>query len=207
MIKPSIIFSVDIECSGRNIPNEHGIVAVGVCIGLPSGKVQAKYSWHVQLLAHQGWEQRCLDQFWNIPENEGLLEALSVGQVSANEFALSFRMLLDNLSITNNVFLISDNPTFDFAAIDTYLVRYGLPPVKYAKDGTTYARPIHDTESYARAAMGWGWDQPQWVSDEDLIERYNIVIPPLRKHVPENDAERIFRIHWAMVNANTKRLT
>ena len=96
------------------------------------------------------------------------------------------------------LYLISDAPTYDFGFINSYLDREGLPLLQF--DHTGQFRPLHDADSFARGACGYGFDRP-WVSNADVLTQLGIPsIPEMgRAHMPEDDAEKIFLNHVAVV--------
>jgi hypothetical protein len=187
-----VIFAFDIETRGKSAAR-NGIVSCGICVGTPDVKVLVKKRWNVGKAHGQGFETRCMDEFWN--KNPGLLDELSKDQMSPVEFAALFRNTLDAFDGKfAQVYLVSDNPTFDAGFINYYLDHALLDSMQYKADGRTY-RSVHDSDSYARGYMKYGFDRP-WVSDKDL----GVPLPDIPAHYPENDAERIYRAHVGLVN-------
>ena len=186
-----VIFAFDIETRGKS-PARHGIVSCGVCIGTTSGKVMMKTRWNVAKAAGQSFEPRCMEEFWN--KQGRLLEELSDNPMSPQDFAELFRRILDSYDAKYDVYLLSDNPTFDAGFINHYLDLAGLDSMQYKADGRSY-RSVHDSDSYSRGFMQYGFDRP-WVSDKDL----GVPLPDIPAHYPENDAERIYRVHTGLVN-------
>lgn len=186
-----VIFAFDIETRGKS-PSRHGIVSCGVCIGTTDGKILLKTRYNVTKEPGQSFEPRCKDEFWS--KHKGLLEELSDNQLTHQDFARQFRKVLDSFDAQYDVYLLSDNPTFDAGFINHYLDQAGLDSMQYKADGKTY-RSVHDSDSYARGVMGYGFDRP-WVSDKDL----GVPLPDIPAHYPENDAERIYRVHTGLVN-------
>lgn len=186
------IFAFDIETRGKSA-TRNGIVSCGVFIGTPDGQCLLKTRWNVAKALGQSMEPRCEQEFWS--KNEGLLEELSKDPLGPAEFAREFRRTLDQLdSKFDDVYLVSDNPTFDAGFINYYLDQAGLDSMQYKADGRTY-RSVHDSDSYARGFMKYGFDRP-WISDKDL----GVPLPDAPAHYPENDAERVYRAHVGLVN-------
>lgn len=180
------VIAFDIEARGYS-PKKHGIVSVGVCVGDTRGNVLCKLRWNVKSIAGQEFEPRCKTQFWD--NHPSLLAVLSVSQISAEQFAKEFRAFLDERP--RNVYLLSDNPAFDAKFIDYYLDLYGHRGMQYDSTDDKVYRSIHDSDSYTRGRMGFGFEQ-QWVDDAKLP---GIVLPEITAHFPDDDAEKIYKVH------------
>jgi hypothetical protein len=196
--KPTIVFAFDVEARGKSMIH-HGIVSVGVCIGTANGVVLFKCRWNVAPIPGQFYEQRCLDEFWSA--HPQLKEELEKKPVDAVEFAAQFRELINIWEKDADLYLLTDNPAFDASFINYYLDSAGQASMQYAEDRKTYAHAVHDSDSFVRGALRYHWTE-QWVSDDEAMRQLAIVAPgtsELVPHMPEDDAERIFRNHVRIV--------
>jgi hypothetical protein len=202
MENDTIVFAFDIETRGKS-PTQHGILAVGVCIGDIHRNILSKVTWHVAPLpSGQSWETRCVEEFWS---NQGnLMHALSTNQVPAERFAHEFRQLLDSFDAPGpgrrHLYLLSDNPTVDAGFINVYLDLFKLDSMQYGADGRTY-RPVHDSDSYTRGANGSCFHD-QWVTDAEDLPALGVTLPDytgLVPHQPADDATRIYMNHVAVI--------
>ena len=198
MQKPILIFAFDVEARGKS-PSLHGILAVGAVAGLIDGTIIAKRMWNVKpLRATQHYEQRYLDEFWS--KNENLKNALENNAVEALIFANEFRLWLNSLEERYTLYLASDNPTFDAGFINYYLDYFMYDSIQYGSDGKSY-RLVHDTDSYARGVIHAPFTK-QWIMDEEVIKELDITTktyPTGPAHYPDNDAEKIYWMHCAVV--------
>lgn len=186
-----VIFAFDIETQGKS-PSKHGIISCGIVVGTLDGTILTKIRFDVAPLEGQQMEERCMNEFWS--KHSDILATLTKNQMWAMDFAHKFRQLLDSYDEDFTVYLLCDNPAFDAKYIDYYLDLYGLDSMQYKADGKTY-RSVHDSDSYARGYLKYKFDRP-WISNSDM----GVEVPEIEAHYPENDAERIYRIHLSLVN-------
>ena len=93
--------------------------------------------------------------------------------------------------------ILTDNPGFDAAMVNYYLHREHLPDLNHGCD--CQYRPIFDTDSYARGAMGKNYDNI-WTDDSEVVKRFGLDVKlEAVDHLPENDAERIYRMHVGLM--------
>jgi len=201
MKKPSVVISLDIEARGQG-PKRHGIMAIGVCVGsMAEEKVLEKVRYDIKPLPNQSLEKRCWDTFWcKHKDNFNLFTANAKeakGQITA------FRALLDKWhKQSDTVYIVSDNPGFDFGMINYYLDYFSLPTLNYAHNGN-YTN-THDADSYGRGVMKQGFES-QWFSNSQACAHFKLDLDPEdHDHMPENDAEFIYRLHFQVVNKNKK---
>lgn len=172
MATPPLIFAFDIEARGQG-PARHGILSIGVCVGDAEGKVLEKRRFDLRPLPGQGMERRCLEEFWS--QHKELYETLTQDArdplVQMNEF----RALLDRWDAQADLYLVCDNPAFDGGMLNYYLDVAQLPTLHYRmRGGRLEYRNVHDADSYGRGRMHASFE-----------------------HLPENDAELIYRLHVA----------
>lgn len=199
----NIIFALDIETRGMSAKH-HGILSIGICIGsADEEKVLFKTRFDLKPLVGQTMEQRCHDEFW--AKHQDLYAELTKAPMDAKSQMGEFRQLLDQYhSSCDSVYIVSDNPTFDFGIVNYYLQEFGHLPLSYKRDesGKLCYVPLHDSDSYARGAMRYGFSE-QWLSDEKVIKNYRLTLSKeeMHNHFPENDAEFIYRMHFQLVNS------
>lgn len=184
------IVAFDVEARGLS-PVKHGIVSVGICVGDTRGVVLYKHRWNVKPMEGQAFEPRCQAQFWD--KHPQLLETLCEKQISARQFAREFRTFLDERK--HNMYLLTDNPAFDAKFIDYYLELFGHRGMQYDTTDDSVYRCIHDSDSYTRGRLGFNCEQ-QWVDDKEIP---GIVLPQITAHLPEDDAEKIYKVHLQVV--------
>lgn len=143
-------------------------------------------------------------EFWHkSDEMRALLARLTANPVPALEGIAAFRALLDRFE---DPVILSDNASFDYGFINYYLDLAGLPSLRCDATRTKY-RPLYDTDSYARGATHMGYDK-RWVNDAEVATQLNNWVgwaddefpnKELHNHIPENDAEYIWRHHMAVL--------
>jgi hypothetical protein len=196
MEKGPLIVAVDIEGRGESAIR-NGIVSIGVCVGRADGTVIETMRWDIAPYAGQTMDAKCMDEFWS--KQGDLLEVLQ-RNASFPELAIrSFRNYLD--AFTDELYLVSDAPTYDFGFINYYLDREGLPLLQFDKSG--HFRALHDADSYARGRCGYPVTR-QWISNSRALEQLGIATPMKeeaegRAHMPEEDAKKIFATHVAII--------
>lgn len=202
---------IDIEGRGRSA-SRNGIISIGVCVGVsgasPYPCVVEKRRFDLQPFTEQDMDPKCKREFWD-KQPPHLLELLQQNAVPPMAGINAFRSYLDEWHAKATLYIVSDNPAYDFAFIDAYLDRAGLPTLAYhfnaARDLVFSA--LHDADSYAR---GFRLQEPHdpWVSNKELIQTLNLVtrdptdleMPTLVAHLPEDDAEEIYRFHYALIH-------
>ena len=206
MEQGSLILALDIEGRGPSM-SRNGIVSIGACVGRASGgAIVEKRRWDLLPYPGQVMDQKCVTEFWSKQGN--LLELLQKDAQDPSVAMASFRQFVDSLG--PNVYIVCDAPAYDFGFINYYLDRQGLPLLQFDAQGQF--RPLHDADSYARGACGYGW-QRVWISNQDAVDQLyaDTMIPVLdgeshlRAHMPEDDAEKIFFAHFWIVNKNSTK--
>jgi hypothetical protein len=192
------IFAFDIETRGKS-PRKHGILAVGVVIGLDNGVVLFKKQWNVNRLnSKQGLEPRCFEEFWSKQPKE-VWNSFRKDLVTPYTFAKEFRALLDVWEKLGDLYLLSDNPTVDAGFINYYLDEFDFDSMQYKSDSRGY-RFVHDADSYAcgaiRAPLSYNWPSD---SDVQKLIGFHVDTSDLVAHNPVDDATKIFRQFVALV--------
>ena len=199
-----VIIAIDIESRGTSV-KRNGIISIGVCVGdATTENVIEKIRFDVAPLEGQIMEKRCQDEFWS--KHKDIYKTLTENPTPAKKAMSVFRGLIDHWHTNaESVYIVSDNPAFDFGMVNYYLDEFGLLPLSYKTnaDGIAEYVPLHDTDSYARGSLGQGFNN-QWVNDTDVIRTHLGTQDTLNKdshnHLPENDAEFIYRLHFQIVN-------
>lgn len=208
--KKKAVMAIDIEARGQGVLS-HGIVSIGVCIGHPyQQKVFYKNRFDILPMENQKMEPRCWSEFWiNHQDKLGRMQKYAK---PAQEQIKAFRRLIDKWDSTHDLYIIADNPAFDFGMIDTYLDLFQEPTLSYKKVAQTTHntlklsyRPLHDCDNYARGYFNFGFDKP-YVSNKNIIRILGLNLDASdHDHMPENDAELMYKVHVALVNKATKR--
>ena len=199
------VMAIDIEARGQG-PLSHGIVSIGVCIGHPyKEQVFYKNRFDILPMENQQMEPRCWSEFWiNYKDKLGKMQKYAK---PAREQIKTFRGLLDKWDSTHDLYIIADNPAFDFGMINTYLDLFGEPTLSYKKtsNGTVVHRNVHDCDEYARGYFHLGFDKP-YVTNRNIIRSLGLKLDASdHDHMPENDAELMYKVHIALVNKATGR--
>lgn len=196
MKQSTIIFAVDIEARGLG-PYSNGIISIGVCVGRSDKEVVIeKIRFDIAPLYHQTMDPICYSEFWS--KNKTQYTALTKNALPAKSQIPLFRSLLDKYDVDHNVYIVSDNPAFDFGMINYYLDIFELPTLSHKRVGDTKVeyRKVHDADSYGRGLLGYTVDQP-WLGNRVIAKHIgtgHINIDD-HDHMPENDAEIIYKIH------------
>lgn len=204
MEKRKVIFSFDVEARGQG-PMRHGILSIGVCVGdAATERVLEKARFDFRPLSpNQSFEQRSLDEFWS--KNESLRETLERNAKDAIQQTIAFRQLLDKWDSAADVYLVCDNPAFDATFINYYLDMANLPKLLYkgySQNGKLEYRSVHDADSYGRGYFKQGIDEV-WFSNADAAKEWGASAEG-HDHMPENDAEVIYRLHRAALERAAK---
>jgi len=199
--KGVVIFSIDIEARGQG-PASHGIISIGVCVGsTEEEKVLEKIRFDMLPIPGQKMEERCREEFWS--KHPDHLKALTKNAKPPMEQTRAFRAFLDKWDMMHDLYIVCDHPTFDFGMINYYLDKAGCFTLNYKKnlDGSPFSyRPIHDSTAYARSLLRQSFNEP-WLSNKRLIEAIGAdwLNPDDHDHMPENDAEFNYRLHYQTV--------
>lgn len=187
------MFVVDIEGRGPSALH-NGIVSIGVVVA-QDGKILDKRRFDLLPLDGQSMDPKCKADFWD--KNPDLLTILQKDAVKPSMGMLSFRQFLNEWEDKiPNLYLLSDCPGYDFHFISTYLEIFHLKPLTHTGDG--HFRPLHDADSYARGRRHDGLTT-QWVSNSEL--GLKVDTSDLVSHMPEDDAESIYRYHQALIDS------
>lgn len=191
MDRQIFIFAVDIETRGQG-PRSHGIVSIGVCVGsTKEEKVLEKARFDLLPLPQQFIEERCQKEFWD--KHPDLYKTLQLNAKPFAEAMKSFGEFIQKWDDQGELYIVSDNPGFDFGFINYYMDLSGQHTLNYkVVDGVPIYRNTHDADSYGRGKCSQTVKDP-WFCTKDHCPQVN---PGLQNHMPEDDAEYIYRTHY-----------
>ena len=219
------IVAVDGEWRGNNALT-HGILSLGWVIGradrmevlhkgrfnfAPMEYVTGKQTNDIDdfdcmeaigpFLQTQDYEPRCLEEFWSKhSDKKAILESDPVNPMLAIALFKDIRDGLEEKGLM--VLLVSDAPGRDFHFINTYLDHAGLPDINTTLGGKY--RQVYSTEDYARGALGMGFDNLH-LKDQEWIDQMGLPVDRNEHdHMPENDAEYIYKMYWHTVDKTSK---
>lgn len=202
--RPIAVVAIDIEARGQGALS-HGIISIGVCVGSATEeKVLEKTRFDMKMMRTQDFESRCMEEFWS--KHQDQLNKLTKNAKPPGGQTLAFRELIDKWDRTHELYILCDNPAFDVGMINTYLDLFQQPTLHYRRnsDGSLSYRNIHDADSYGRGVLNQGLDS-QWFSNKGACEKLKTDLnPDSHDHMPENDAEFIYRLHWQLIQHNKK---
>ena len=196
--KDKILFTVDIEGSGASI-SKHGIVSIGWCVGDLKGNVFEKRRVSLKL-QNRVFEERCLTEYWSKPEQKHQLEVFQREAVEPYDGIAAFMKAVDSYEDKYDVVILSDNPAYDVAWLDSYIDTYlGRNPLLYKKDQRTYrgiaepkgwvfSRQLKNASAGAKGSKIFVFDAGKYLQG---LETLKTTCP--HDHWPENDAENIYR--------------
>lgn len=123
-----------------------------------------------------------------------VLQRLQVNALPPIEAMLGFGLFLHQWDERGDLYIVSDNPGFDFGMINYYMDISGQHSLNYKvmPDGSLQYRSNHDADSYGRGKAHQDAYNP-WYSTRDHCPQVN---PDLHGHMPEDDAEYIYRTHF-----------
>lgn len=208
MVK-KVYLALDIEKTGsKNL--QHPICSIGWCLGLEDGtvleknRINLKVKWPIKMadsLDYGDFEPRCWDEFWS-KHPSALVELITRDAVGMTTGMFQFSALLDRLeeqypSPEYKLTFLSDNASFDIAALDVNLERYvNRIPLRYSK--TCKYRAIEAPDDMLDVF-------PSHVVKKLVAQKIDPYVS--HDHDPANDAEHIYRQYLLMQHLKTKLST
>jgi uncharacterized protein YifE (UPF0438 family) len=151
----------------------------------------------------QAMDPKCLREFWyneeKCPEGRAKLDELQSQAIDAGDAMRQFRAVLDRWDDGEKyrAVIVSDNILFDGGWVDYYLSRFGLRRLHLTPQGKY--RRVYDTVDYRRGLVKMDYGD-RWLNERGIIERYGLTVDPsAHTHMPEEDAEYIYRFHQQLV--------
>lgn len=219
-----VAVSIDIESRGDDLI-KHGILSIGYCVGrldreevLDRGRIslnpltylsyeETKTCAPQELVTArktQQFEQRCLEEFWlNEDKNPGGKQKLQILMAEGVDPIIGikkFRDLLDSYDdgVNFQAKIISDNIIFDGGWIDYYLSLAGFGRLQHDVNGRY--RRVFDTVDYRRGVCRMDYGD-KWMNEKQIIAHFGLTVnPDDHTHMPDDDAEYIYRFHVQLVN-------
>lgn len=199
--KETIAFALDIEKAGpKNL--SHPIVAVGHSTAKGStiidrGLIKLQVTWPTidpttgKVTDYGDFEKQCWDEFWSNPAKmpPALMEELKTNAVPQAEGFKQFAALLDKLEqdypkSKYKIKFISNNPSYDVAAVDVMLELYcKRNPMRYNSDGKY--RGLSDSYDMLSILPA---NLKKKFRDEAAAQAQSTAV---HDHNPQNDAETI----------------
>lgn len=199
--KKIVIVAFDIETRGPS-PSKNGINAIGYCIGdAYNMKVIQKERLHVEKLdKNQCYDPHTLETFWS--KHQDLKTLYETDTISAETAIKHIRNLIDELQKSYEIYIVSDNPTFDAKFLDYYLDYFGYKQLQYDSNDPSIYRLVHDSDSYARGKVS-ALPNDQWCDNKQVADKLSFTWtgPIGTNHMPEDDAESIFKFHFLCIHS------
>lgn len=191
------VLALDIETNG-SYPLMNEIVSIGYCVGDEEGSIVETGRFDMKVTTP--FEPKCYNDFWS--KHMDIYEILQKHAVEPATAMRNFVDFVDHWDDLSELRIITDNPAFDVKFIDIAMNRYlNRRPLHYKHD--KYYRPIYDTDSYARGVLGLQLDE-EWTSDDQVMRELGFSVESIHDHMPEHDAEYIYRMHIATLKAAKK---
>src|SRR5689334_2010902 len=146
MTKVVGIMAVDIETGGQLIGSAP-IVAIGWCLGGLDGHVLLKGRVSLRYDDHHRFEKKCLEEYWYATATQkAQLETFRAEAVTIKEGLALFMNQVRAAEVQfDNLYLVSDNPAFDFGFLNYYLAHYlGVLPLSYRVSDGKYRGQLGD---------------------------------------------------------------
>lgn len=182
MSEPIGIMAIDIETGGQLIGSAP-IVAIGWCLGGVDGRVVLKGRVSLQYEPYHQFEKRCLEEYWYAKATQkAQLEAFRAEAVpikqGLNHFLSQIRAAEGRYE---KLYLVSDNPSFDFAFLNHYLAHFlGMMPLSYKVTDGQYRGQLGD----------------EWYVVRKLTRNRFAVLPSTVQQVETRVSENVAHDHW-----------
>lgn len=196
--KEVAILAIDIEGRGPSMI-DNGIISIGWVLG-SSKALHVIKKGRIDLLPMKGqiFHQHTFENFWSKPINCTNLEIMQKNAVDPMIAMSRFRMIVDRYEEKYDLRIVADNTVYDIGYINYYLNKAGLPGLHFKADGKTF-RPCYSTNDFSRGALKLDYNC-EWVGDEGVMRKFHFrVDQELKDHMPENDAEYVYRFHLTLI--------
>lgn len=185
------VMAIDIETGGQLIGSAP-LVAIGWCLGGMDGKVVLKGRVSLAIETGHQFEKRCLEEYWYAsPVQQAQLETFRSEAVPIKDGLVHFLGQVGKAeAMYKQLYLVSDNPAFDFAFLNYYLAHYlHWLPLSYQVGNGKYRGGLGDEWYVVRKVTRNRFAVlPSTVSQ--VAKRVSEVVT--HDHWPENDAHHIF---------------
>lgn len=210
-----VFVAIDVEATGENLLRTW-VPCFAACAITEGGKMIGHYEAYPNEPEDKVWGKRCLDEFWNAPQEDGgptVMEAFKKRKLGKKTETLGesvLRFVNWCADIEGDVTLVSDTSDFDFTRLNYMLSMFssftGVSVVNRLF-GRDY-QPSMCIDDYMKGAAlqikHWGADEA-FLGLLGLTEYPECVQPVDRNHDPLEDAKRIAQIA-AFVARQSKHL-
>jgi DNA polymerase III epsilon subunit-like protein len=194
---------VDIETKGQH-QTKNDMLCFGACIANSLTKeIEVEFQIYLKpkISNDDGWEQRCLDEFWNKPENietkNNMLQTITEHGVEPSKAMHMFYNWINNRSKEekDSMIVVTDTSGYDIGFLNHYLSEANLPSMNYII-GNEY-RPSRDSSSFHMGIANQLPSQGLWGAEQAALKKLGHSPELLKKnpykasHVPVEDAKSI----------------
>ncbi len=188
ILEEQYVVAFDVETSGPDF-EKNALLSIGASLQNGNGEEVDYFSVNIEMPEGTVFDEDCKRDFWD--KNPGALGVVLKDAISPEKAMTAFGEFLRKIeTLPNELLIISDNPSFDIAWIDTYLGKYlGRRPLRYSEEGKY--RMVWDSVTM----------QKTWLCFRDRI---HTLLPPSKHrdllglesayphdHTPLNDARTI----------------
>lgn len=193
------IVVIDIETTGSNcLKNEMVCFGVVIVDLMHNRKVSSGDFYLLPMKENYVWEQRCLDEFWDKPENiemkrEMLRKAEVRGAYSSVAMNAFYQWVLKHTAGSEAV-VFFDTAGFDVTFMNVYMSRAGLPSMDYIFGSY---QPVRDSSSFHAGVAKCLPTDGMWGMEKQAIKTLGGDVDTLGKnphaanHDPLSDAHSI----------------
>lgn len=153
-------FGIDIETTGQFL-NKNAIIAIGCVVINEKGEELETFESYLKIPDGRVWEERCVNEFWS--KNEDTLSFIKMRMKNPIKEMILLEEWLNKIDLKygSELVVLSDNPSFDFAWIDTYLhiftdrpsIYYRLKTISDQGEREYGYRRVWDTNSVYHGAL------------------------------------------------------
>jgi len=182
-VKKVVYVAIDIEAGG-SMYTKHPLLAIGVCVGSLENGVIEKRVWCMDRYLQEKdkifMEEKCKTEFWD--KHPDVLKKIDANAKPLAQQIRDFAKFLDKLEVTHKkrkIVFLSDNPAFDIAWVDYFLMTIAeRPPCRYS------------TEMVFRSVKDPGRDHINFTVRNSIENCANKLSS--HNHWPSDDAQQIF---------------
>jgi hypothetical protein len=195
------IMAIDIKTNGPNLI-KNAILSITVIIVDYQFRIKERVLVCLQAPENRPFDSACY-QDWQHPKRQEYLHQIRKHEIDPLLAMTYFAYYLDYVEKKYNIKeIISDNPTFDFTFIDTYISRY-TPRMSISFSANKVFRPLWDTHSRQKTFVVFEGD---FVSTCAFPKKLNLGHALLREHSLFNGARLAAFCQFAERKLHRKRL-
>jgi hypothetical protein len=187
------VLAVDIEASGPSL-KKNGIVSIGASILDAFSNEKDSFQINLSLPEGKEYEENCLNEFWlkNIQAYNFVQTNATNPKIAMQEFV----NFIDNAERFENLKIVSDNPSFDIAWLNHYILEF-TERVPLGYTASNEYRIIWDTHSMQKTLLAMKGDSR---SEWGLPEKLGLKSHWMHDHNPLNDARTIADYYNQVIN-------